>query len=174
MPGASSTRSISPTHRRPRPKPSSESPRSTPSKPRYAAARLKPARPSVRPGQNLCSPTCSSGSKPHSRSSPASPTQQRRSATLSRVGRPSRVTSTMAHWRSTTTPPNVRCASSRSDEKTSSSVDRTPEGNGPQPSTRSSDQPSSTDSIRSSISTTSSNASPTTPSTGSTTSCHGT
>ena len=91
-----------------------------------------------------------------------------------RAGRPSPAMSTTAISRSTTTPPNGRCASSRLDGRTSSSVVRTPVENAPPPSTRCSDRPSSTVSIQSSISSTCSNASPTTPSAGSTTCCLGT
>jgi len=79
----------------------------------------------------------------------------------------------MDNSRSTTTPPNVRCVLSRSDAKTSSSLDQTQEGNGPQPSTHCSAQPSSTALTRRSISSTYWNESPITPSAGSTSCCHG-
>jgi hypothetical protein len=58
--------------------------------------------------------------------------------------------------------------------RTTSSVDRTRAGNAPPPSTRCSDQPSSTGSIRNSISIECSNASPISPSARSRICCHGT
>jgi transposase len=51
-------------------------------------------------------------------------------------------------WRSTTTPPNARCASSRLDARTTSSQDRTQAESAPPRSTRSSARPSSTASTR--------------------------
>ncbi len=57
MPGSSSTRSISPMLRRRLLKPSSASPRSTPSKPRSAAAQPMSVKPSGRHGPDLCSTT---------------------------------------------------------------------------------------------------------------------
>lgn len=72
------------------------------------------------------------------------------------------------------TPPNARCASSRSEGKIISSRDRTGAVNAPLPSTRSSEQPSSTDSTRRSISAISSPASQITPSTASPSSYLGT
>jgi transposase len=68
-PGASSTRSISPTLHQPRRKPSSASPPSTPSKPRYAAVQPRSGRTSGRPGPGRCSTACVSGSKRRLRSS---------------------------------------------------------------------------------------------------------
>jgi hypothetical protein len=50
-------------------------------------------------------------------SSHASPTRRRRSATPSSAGQRSLATLTTDNWRSTTTLPNARCASSRSDLK---------------------------------------------------------
>jgi transposase len=167
MPGASSTRSISRMLHRPLLKRSSASPPSMPSRPRSVAARRRYADPFVRHEQNHCSTVSIPGWKTRSPSSRASPIRLRRSAMQLRAGRPSPAMSTTAISRSTTTPPNARCALSPSDEKTTSSVDRTQEENAPPPFTRCSDQPSSTVSIQSSISTKCSNASLTTPSPGS-------
>jgi|GEM_PF-6392948 len=122
---ASSTRFISRIPRPSQPKRSSASPRSTPSKPRSEAAPPMYAKQFVRRGPLLCSITYATGWKTHSRSSRASPIRRRRSATPSRAGMSSIDMPTMANWRSTTTPPNARCASSPSDAKTSSSRDRT-------------------------------------------------
>ena len=75
-----------------------------------------------------------------------------RSDMRSRAGGPSPATPKMACSRSTTAPPSGRCELSLSDERTSSSSDPTAAANAPQPCTRSSVRPSSTDSIRNSIS----------------------
>jgi hypothetical protein len=154
MHGVSSTRSISRMPLRPLLRRSSASPLSTPSKPRSEAARRRSGRRSDKLGHGRYWTVCIPGLKPLSRSSPASPTRQRRSATPSRAGGRSYATSTTATSRSTTTPPNAPCASSPWDAKTISSPDPTPEENAPQPSTRCLAQPSSTTSTRRSISTT--------------------
>jgi hypothetical protein len=65
-----------------------------------------------------------------------SPMRLRPSATPSRAGPPSPFMLTTGSWRWTTTPPNKRRASSRSDAKTSSSPDQTKADNAPQPSIR--------------------------------------
>ncbi len=103
-PGASSTTSTPPTLHRLLPKPSSA---------RSAAVRRSSANRSGKRKPLRCSPACAAGWKTHSRNSPRSPTP-RPSATRSRAGVPSRAMPTMELWRSTTTPPNARCASSLS------------------------------------------------------------
>jgi transposase len=70
----------------------------------------------------------------------------------SRAGVPLRATPKMACSRSTTALRNGRCGPSHSDGRTSCSLDQIAEASGPRPCTRSSGRPSSTASIRNSIS----------------------
>jgi transposase len=162
-------------HLRRRPKPSSASPHSTPSKPRSEAARPE-IRKTIR--QARAKPLLDS-------------MRTWLEATLAKLSRKSDTAAAiryaLSRWPALTRYVDngqleidnnaaeraLRVVALGPQELPLRRIERRAE-NAPQPSTRCSDQPSSTDSTRSSISSTSSNASPTTPSARSTNCCHGT